>query len=208
MKDTRNKSNKKPDISIESKIWEYYYKCRIHAFLSRSVEDIRENGITVTGIPDLDEAMKNDWISRYLTINQMVEYFRKGVPFKVVDINDTKDIYETIQIHLTNWVEHLRTGLNVRNAPLEDLLDMDKLAGVVYQHAKYIFTPDIMDSLFGKHMMEVQRINMTNFFSNPSKESRVTTINPIKENEDNKIPERTSFEDKFKQSIVTFRRFE
>lgn len=191
--------------SLTAKIWEWYYRCMVPALQSRSVEDIRERGVIVTGIKDLDEGLKNDWVLRDMTINQMVDLFKKGVSVRVIKDADVKDIYDTIQTHLTLWVEHIRTGLNVRDAPIDDLVFMDRFAGAVYPHAKYLFTPEALGSVLGEEMMRLNRVTLHNFFEAPKKPADGKVV---VEPEDPKIPARESFENRFKQSITTFGRFE
>src|SRR5690242_10317864 len=80
--------------SMTEKIWGHLYKCTVPAFQSRSVEDIRERGVIVTGIRDLDQGLKDAREKRWLTIDKMVEFFKRGVTVGVCDFNDTKDIYQ------------------------------------------------------------------------------------------------------------------
>lgn len=192
--------------SMTKKIWEYYYKCRVHAFQSRSVEDIRQNGMIMTGIKDLDDGLKNDWILVYKTIDQMVELFRRGCEIRLVVEEDTKDIYDTIQTHLTQWTEALRTGMNLGAAPLQDLIDMDKFANSVYRYAKYHFTPEVLQSVLGERMHEIQRINNFNILNNYRPGEGIID----KKKDKHELPERESLEERFKNSIMnmqTHRRF-
>lgn len=189
--------------STTSKIWEWFYRCLVPALHSRSPEDIRERGVLLSGIKSLDDGLKNDWVKRDLTIDQMVELFKRGVTIRVIADSDVKDIYDTIQTHLTLWVERIRTGLNIRNAPLEDLIYMDRFAAAVYPHAQHQFTQEALTSALGEEMMRVSRINIHNFFVDPmagKTQPKPGTVEP----EEVRLPTRPSFEDQFKRSIMTF----
>lgn len=197
--------------SMTEKIWGYLYKCSVPAFQSRTVEDIRQNGVMVTGIADLDEGLKNDWIKKWITINQMVEYFKRGVPVRVINYNDTKDIYQTVQTHLLNWLDVLRTGLNIGDSPMEDLIAMDQFAATVYPHAKYLYTPEALESALANHITATQRVTIANFFSNYNRgrNPNVTIANPIGSgtNETPTPPERESFAERFRQSVISLRKY-
>jgi|ERR1700752_2707831 len=196
--------------SVTDKIFSWYYKCSVPSFHSRTVEDIRQNGVVVTGIRDLDEGLKNDWIRKWLTINSMIEFYKRGVPVKVIDVKDTKDIYQTIQTHLVQWLELIRVGINIGDAPMDDLIAMDRFAAVIYPYAKYLITPEALESALADHISATQRVNIMNFFSNAPKPTHgITRINPIDGHKTNKveIPERESFSEHFQKSALSLRRY-
>src|SRR5574343_2048969 len=115
-------------VDTTVKLWEYYYKARIPTLASRSIQDIREKGTPISGVPEIDKDLKNQWTTTYLTIRQMVEYFQEGISVKVVDIKDTKAIYEAISEHIHAWRERLERGINIGDAPIDDLIAMDQFA--------------------------------------------------------------------------------
>lgn len=191
------------------KIWTWYYKCLVPDFQSRSAAHIAQNGVYVTGIKSLDKALKNDWVRRYLTIDKMVDFYQQGVTVRVIDVADTKDIYDTVQTHLTLWLDTIRTGLNISDAPISDLIVMDRFAATVYPFAKPLFTPEALESALAKHIDENQRVTLANFFNNPLlMNSDVTLANPIPSSEI-KEPEieRESLADHFKSSLASLRRW-
>jgi len=197
--------------TMTDRIWTWRYKCRIPVFHSRTVEDVRRNGVIVTGDKKLDQDLKDDWLSRYMTINDMIEFFKRDVPVRVINVKDTKDIYDTIQTHLMQWLENIRVGMNVRDAPIDDLLNMDRFAALVYPYAKHFFTPETLQSELARSMSDVQRVNMTNFFSNINGLSALsTTVNPNSGvSEPIKHEDRRSFKEGFKASMNnnTFREY-
>lgn len=197
--------------TMVDKIFGWYYRVLVPAFQSRSIADIRLKGVAVTGIKDLDDAMKNDWVKRDMTINDLVELYKAGCPFRIISDKEVKDIYDTVQTHLQLWLERLRTGMNMGDAPIEDLIVMDRFAASVYLHAKYLFTPEALESALGRQMGEVSRVTIQNFFGNlqldGTNAGAVTVINAIKPDQDIGIPDRESLGEQFKKSLQTMRRY-
>lgn len=111
-----------------------------------SPEYLRLFGMPTVGDPTIDATMHNQLCHRYVTINQMVEYFKKGIAVRVVNHADTKRIYELITNYLLAWKENLQTGINIGDAPIDDLILLDRFANVVYQHAVQHFTPEFLNS--------------------------------------------------------------
>lgn len=196
--------------TMTEKIFSKLYLCSVPAFQSRTVEDIRLRGVTMTGIRDLDEAMKNDWLKRYATINDMIEFFKRGVPVRILVPAEVKDIYDTIQTHLTQWLEAMRTGLNINDPPLDDLMAMDRFAAKLYVHAAPMFTEEALKSALAESLMKVQRLHAGNFFSNVPK-APDPEMDPIeaskKETEAARKEPRVSLEEGFKKSMAGIRRY-
>lgn len=152
-------------VDTTIKIFDYLYRVRINYMLSRSVEDLKQNGTTISGIASYDADIGNQMINMQLSIAQMVDYFAQGVPIYVCDTKDTKEIYESISAHIYAWKARLERGINIGDAPIEDLINMDKFANTVYTHAKYIICNDTGNSVFAQYMAKVQRLNQSNFFT-------------------------------------------
>ncbi len=113
------------------------FRCRIPLIHMHSLEYIEKFGlrVTLTGNKKQDEIIKHELIETYLSINDMVEYYRKGVNIRVVKVEDTKLIYSYIVSHLLAWKRAMITMLNL-DPPIEDLIALDELADLVYPHAK------------------------------------------------------------------------
>lgn len=163
-------------------IWEYYFKVRVPHFKSRSIDDVRTRGVNISGIKEVDQDIENTNITTFLTINNMIDLFKEGVSVSVIHYNDTKTIYEYISRHLEAWKIQLSHGINIGDAPIEDLIAMDMFANLVYDHAKYIFTEGLPDSVTARYMNNLMSINGLNLF------------NRKKEIEENiEYPERNSY---------------
>jgi hypothetical protein len=112
-----------------------------------------------------------------------------------VNFKDTKEIYERISDHLNLWKQKLENSFHVKDAPIDDLLLLDKFANVVYKYAAPQFTTEMVDSLIARRMSSAMKFNRQNILS-PLKNK---VINPIDgtTTEESKIPERVSMSDSF-----------
>ncbi len=146
-----------------------------------------------------------------MTISQMADYFKEGVPIRIPSESDVKEIYEHISEHIYAWKFRLERGINIGDAPIDDLITLDQFANTVYSHAKYHFTPDMFGGAFAKHMSGIQRVNASNFFNAsalknlniPTSVDGVTRINAIED----EIPDRESLSDLFKERLINLRRW-
>lgn len=133
-------------------IWEKKYMVKLPAIGGTSTSFLRHHGTYITGDKNIDRSLNRDWIATYLSIDQMLDYYRDGVSIAVVNPKDCKKIYEDIEAHLTAWVDQLQFGLNNYNAPLKDLVDLDNFAGVVYPHAKKHISEALINNALGRRM--------------------------------------------------------
>lgn len=145
-------------------IWNKLFMCRVPYLQSMSPDYVRHFGVPMSGDPVRDKAIVSEKITTMLTIAQMVEYFSKGVTVGVVKHADTSLIYQYISDHLNAWRQQLEVGLNNRDAPLDDLLAMDRFASAVYVHAKQHFDDEFVEGIIARRMRGAMRVNRTNLF--------------------------------------------
>jgi len=184
-------------------IFTHLFMCRIPNLQSMSVDYIKHMGMPTTGDPKIDAELANQLITTYLPISKMVEYFKDNVPVYITKKEDVKLMYRYISNHLTAWKQYLNVGLNLGNAPIDDLILLDQFANTVYDEAKYEFTRETANSLLLQHMTNTVRVNRTNFFkSSPQSPSMgadgVTTINA----DEDVYPKRESLSELFKDRRV------
>lgn len=185
-------------------IFEYLYKVRIPNLQSMSPDYIKHFGMPTSGDAGIDAALANQLITTMLPISKMVDYHREGVAVYVVRQVDVKEIYDHISRHLHAWREQLEHGLNIGSAPIDDLIAMDEFANSVYDHAKYQFTRDTVDSLLLRQMSSTVRLNRDNFFkTKPPTETNVDGrgISRIHAAEDD-LPARESLTDIFRDRKI------
>lgn len=187
-------------IDTTKKLWDYLYRVSLPYQQSRHEEDIRKHGTRVSGIEAYDRDQHNHWYVTMLSVSQMVDFYKEGVPLRISSQADIKEIYESISSHIEAWKERLQRGINIGDAPIEDLILMDQFANTVYEHAKYHFTPETANSLFINHLSGLQRIGVSNFFN--SKEFAKRPEETSDDTEDGKMPERDSLADFFKSRLT------
>jgi hypothetical protein len=181
-----------------TRIWDWLYRVRVPYLQSRTIEDIRMHGVVITGIEEFDRDIQNQWMTTMMPIADMVTYYRESVPIKVCDPRDVREIYDAITMHLQAWIQRLQIGINIHDAPIEDLITMDRFANTVYDEAKYQFTPEIADSLIIRQMQSVQRINPQNIFA-------PTKINHLRQGDQDPYPARDGMGDFFKSRLTYLR---
>lgn len=200
----------KERLDTTEKIWEYYYLVRVPELAATSVEYLKTYGSYITGDKGVDQALTNQWMTRQMTINQMIDLYREGVQIKIVKESDVKEIYETIALHLEGWRSQLERGINIGDAPIEDLIAMDDFASAVYEFARHHLTRDTVNSIMAQRMASTARLNPANFFNKPTtpgvetSENGVSRINAI---EENTTPERDSLGAFLKERLITFGKF-
>lgn len=203
----QQKHNIQQDHDTTSLLWDYYFKVRIPWLQSRSIEDIKNTGVVLSGVPEIDRDINNQWQTTMLTISQMADYFKEGVAIRVVSSSDVKTIYNHISSHIHAWKSRLERGINIGDSPVDDLILLDRFANTIYDHAKYQFTPEIADSLIGKHLSELNRINPHNFFTGKAISNLNNGITRINATDDTEIPDRDSLGNFFKDRLINLRRY-
>ena len=134
---------------------------------STSIDHLRRYGSYTTFNTQFDRELANQWINTEASIDVMIEHFRQGTMVKLRRYMDAKKIYDNITEHLRAWKYQLDNGINIGAAPFDDLLLMDQFAHKVYEHAKYMFTPEVINNYMGQGMAEVSKLNAFNFFEAP-----------------------------------------
>lgn len=189
-------------------IFDYKFKVKIPNLQTQSVEYIRFFGVPTTGDSQIDQALKEEWITTMLPISQMVTYSNEGIPIKVCSYEDIKTIYNYISLHLNAWKNQIGNGINIGDAPIDDLIALDAFANVVYDHAKFQFDRSIADSILARHIGAVTKFNKHNFFKPEIniaiQDGDITKINEIVEDIH---PERESLADIFKDRKIGARKW-
>lgn len=176
-------------------IWKKKFLCRVPNIQTMSVEYIQMFGMPACGDPHQDRETANELVSRMLTINEMIDFFNQGVSVAVVNYKDTKEIYERITDHLNAWKQHLEHGWHTRDAPIDDLLTMDKFANVVYRYAAPQFTTATVESILARRMSSTLRVGRDKIMG--GMKPKVVIINALGEKEEEKLPERVGMADDF-----------
>jgi hypothetical protein len=127
-------------------IWERLFLTSMVYKDTLTTEHIRQFGMPTVGDDSIDADMHNHMVDRYLTINQMVDYYKEGISVYIKIHTETKDIYDIISSYLLCWVQYLQNGINIGGAPIDDLIALDRFASSVYDHAVEHITDDFIHS--------------------------------------------------------------
>lgn len=152
--------------------WELFntrFLCRVPYMATRSIEHVREFGMPASGDRRMDREHNTSLLERYMTVVQMVVMYKDGVTIRVVNQKDTTRIYELITAHLEDWRRNLTYSLNNKNAPTEDLVDLDNFANAVYPYAQRFFPKDTPDSVMVRGISTLLSVNKTNVFKSEVK---------------------------------------
>lgn len=188
-------------------LWEVLFTVLVPQLSIRSAEDISQFGSYVTGDRGIDNSLSNQWVRVMIPISRMVELYQEGAQIRIVDEKDTKIIYDYISDHLLQWEGILSNGINIGDAPVEDLIAMDNFAHAIYSHAKYHFKSEDGGSILGRYMANLGKLNPQNLFKSAPVDPNATP-DKITINEQPKgLPERDSMSEFFKNQLMTLRRF-
>jgi len=160
-------------------LWNELYLCRVPFMQTMSKDYVRIHGVPFTGHAESDQSMHSELVQRMLSINAMTEFFEKGVTVAVVRHEDTAKIYNRISDHLKAWKRELEVALDVRNAPLEDLKLLDRLAAAVYVHAQQHFTEEQLDSLLARRIAGTMRLNRSTLMVPQSNARRINAVEEV-----------------------------
>lgn len=177
-------------------ITENIYRVRIPYLQSRHPEDIKKHGVVLSGVPSIDKDIINQWVTVMIPVKTMLDYHKNFVPIKIPDPEDVKQIYDNVQNYIFAWRNKLQYSINNGVAPIEDLILMDEFANKIYNHAKYEYNTEALNSLAVNELTRAMPINANNIFKTQPNQGFVT-INAIEE-----IPERDSLSEFFKNRIL------
>lgn len=185
-----------------SELWDKYFTVKMLYLHSRDVDRVRRFGMRVSGVEAVDRHLDKQEIVTQMSIDRMFEKHRSGVTIRVMNYNDTAEIYRIIHHHLIAWAEYLATGVNTGSAPLKDLIELDAFASVVYDKAVSVFSQEVKATALASNFANVQAINFTNILKRAREESEtIMTANGVevtritKETPD--LPERSSLKEIF-----------
>lgn len=185
-------------------IWERSFRCLVSQKQTTSEDYYKIFGQRSTGSKKHDKAIPDQYVDTYISIAKMVEYFQQGVTIQVYNYDDCKTIYEIIERHLRRWQAQFAHGINIGDAPVDDLIAMDEFANKIYDKAKYLIKPDIVNSLAVQQMSSISSLSRSAFYSRIQEHNEKNNPTLTKAQEQEKYPERASLAPVFKSSIAGF----
>lgn len=179
-------------------LWHEVYLVRLPRIQLMSEDEIRNYGLLDSGSVVENRLTMHEMAEVMLPIVKIMYHYENGARISVVKPSDTKWIYDRITAHLEAWKKYLDTKLNIGNAPIEDLIRLDKFANAVYPHATEFFKRSYVETKFmemgdasmarlasvlsmfdmGRTPVEVQRENRSNSSGNsyPARQSPIETL--------------------------------
>jgi hypothetical protein len=151
--------------------WYIFYKkfrCRLPNIQTYSKEYIRMYGMPSSGDPNIDRQLANELVDRLLPISEIATYLDAGANIRIVNIEDTKEIYERITDHLNWWKKEMEESYHPVKTPIKDLQMLDALAFSVHPHAKHQFSTEIVESIMARRMSSVMRVSRANIMGGAS----------------------------------------
>ncbi len=146
-------------------IWEHLYAVAIPQRFMIDTESARARGVPTTGDEAVDGVLMGEMTRTYRTINDLFELWRKGAEIEVINYDDTKKMYDAIQLHLRAWVDYLQRGIYLSTCPFDDLLELDQFAGIVYDKSKFVFTKELVVGITGAWNNLGIDLNPNSFFA-------------------------------------------
>jgi len=179
-------------------LWNKKFLCSVRYGDTFTVERLRNQGIYTSGDPSVDRAMMNERTRFYLSINDMVEYFRQGILVGVVNREDTAKIYDYVSNHIAAFRREIAIAWDLKDIPVEDLVLLDQFASTVYEHAKHEFTKEVANSLMARRMDEIVGFSIDNILGEAKNEP---VVNAAGEEEVDPYPKRESLENFFNELV-------
>jgi hypothetical protein len=172
-------------------IWDVRFSINVRQLDVTTGDYINQLGWIDSGDPGINREIANEIITLRVPISEMIDYYRKGISFSVVNKEDTVVIFEYIQNHLERFASRINSNpLNKNTFPLDDLLVMEEFADQIYSHSKFREKKYNFRGNFQSIMDDIGLEDPDQLFSKPK------TIEEIsKENEEKR---RESFSDLFK----------
>ena len=110
---------------------------RISELYLRTANDVKMHGTYITGYKEIDDDVYNRNVTVYMNIPTMVKHYHNGATISVVNASDLRIMYETIVDHLHKWSGILDRELNVGDAPIDELIQLDAFAEHLFRHTRY-----------------------------------------------------------------------
>lgn len=175
------------------KLFDYLFKVKVPYLQSMSIDTLRLRGVHQSGVSSIDNSVDKEWLTSMMSVAKMTDYYKEGIPLKIPSYKDIVEIYDIITNHINAWKYQIQNSINVRAAPIEDLILLDRFANSVYDKAKYQFTNDAYTSILAQYLGGANKHNPRNFFKKE-----------VVQKTDEDYAERDSLADFFKGRLITW----
>lgn len=185
-------------------IWERLFGIKIRFKDTIDLSQVQSRGIPTVGDSSIDNAVLNDWVYKYITINDMVEYHRNGISFIIITHKETGDIYNIIHEYLLAWKDLVVNGLNIGNAPLEDLIALDSFATSIYPHACEYLQVDLTNNSLDNWFSSKKYMSRSFIMDKLQNEREIEFNNSIPDDQ-REVKKHQTLADVFSDAVITKR---
>lgn len=138
------------------KIFNYRFIVQIAQMHLISQEELDNCWRVTSGNAAVDRTLAREIVQAQLTIAEMAKYHANGVSMTLATPEDSVRIYGIIHEHLQDWKRELQSSVTLTTAPVDELRELDELAAIVYNVARYYWNNQ---PYHGKLNTFLQRIN-------------------------------------------------
>jgi len=144
----------------QREIFDGVWRVSINVQDLRSDEELAQDLDNHNWAPDHVRAAANEIIQTYITINRMVELWKKQRRFTIENSKDVKNIYDIINNYINLYISKVQDSVNAGSAPIDDLISLDELAHHLYPSASknMLTAPTLMQRLGMKGIRSKQEI--------------------------------------------------
>lgn len=126
---------KKAPITPAKIIFHRMYQIRVSGIHLVTEGELERFGTATTGNLQEDRAIASSVRDVSITIAGMAMILADGATFALVDARKADEIFEVIQDHLLAWAASIDQSFNRRNAPVDGLRELERLAEYLYPYA-------------------------------------------------------------------------
>lgn len=141
-------------------IWDYTWLVSIPQLETTSDSYINHFGMPSSGNSAIDKELARQWIKTYRSINEMVEYHRAGIPFKILNMADVQQIYNYVEEHLQGWLYNMKNSLNIGDVPIDDLMALNDFANSLFKYTSYGYKESETNTTFQRAISDMGFANL------------------------------------------------
>lgn len=176
-------------------LWDQLFMVRVPYSATLTETDINMFGTPTVFDKDADRRIMSAPTTIMIPIVKIIEYYKQGVNVRFVNRADVLTIYNAVQTHLEKWAKQIKSGLNVGNAPVADLVLMDEFAGKLHQFAKHDLSEISSNCSLSRNLDSIGFVDWNAIFQT---KSEVVT----KKTKDDENSGRLELSDVFKNAVI------
>ncbi len=138
-------------------IFNRLYRIRISGIHLIDEKVLEQFGTVTSGSRQDDMAIAAAPVFAHATIAGMATFLADGATFEVDSADAANEIFEVIQQHLLAWSNSIHQSFNKRDAPMEGLRELERLAEYLYPVAMRYRSADQQESHLYRGLRDIIR---------------------------------------------------